>query len=1432
MILPAAMIALTSWLGVSAAQGADSEVPVETYQLSDGTNCFLVPLQAEEIASDSDYVDVVALIDFSASQLNSQVRKTTQETVASLVANLPKNARVQLFSVSNVTEPITDGFLAVGSKELTAAVNALAKRDALGAADLEESFKVAVDAFDYNDAADRSIVFVGRGVSTGAAFNEEVFEETVGRLVDARVPVNAYGVGANVNEQTLGALANRTGGYVVESSTEAKDAGKELAKATTASVFFPEVDSLDIAGSDLYPNPLPPIRSDRETYLVGSASEELKNLNISIPVSLADGREADIEWSLAPQKSSKSNQYLYQLVQAAQSNGGATLSIAGRAMLTDQQVAINSAVDQTLELAEQAKEAGDTATAARLSGLVQEEVDLSLNDDQDELDAEVADDTTDDQTVAEPAQNAPATELEKRYAAAESKDRKTNNQANLLEAAESNVKVNSAAVKTHARVVAENARKNSMSDPDGELQHIKTEIEAIENNSTISPDLRATLLSELAATGRFVRAQKEQRDVNERAAQVNQAIVASHERARIAAENDQIKVVEIMKRFESLVKQSKYILAAEAAKEAADVSPDSALPTQAWNVVVLHDALTENHYLRHVRQKKLLDTLMSVERAHVPVSDEPPIAYPDPEVWVNLTKVRKAKYGQANLTGSAEEQRIAAALETKVDVEGGEDAGLTLTDWIDSVKEQLHEKNMDINVVFDTTNIEEAAGAPSSLEINETLSNISLRKALKIVLRPHDLAFCILNDALYITTQDEIKNNPEISTSLQLYSVGDLIMQPNQNGSMGGMGGGMMGGMGGMMGGMGGGMMGGMGGFGGGMMGGGRGGMFSVPNNNRQRAGNVGAANDAILKNFIDAPEVPAAADGGLFAVPSKSNKTTAKPATAKPVGTLAQAPVDLNAKYDAWFEANAPKEPSENASEEATAAYQKERERFANELVIEAQKLVNSDAKAAVAFLKSAMRNDCADSWMYEALVAALIKSDAPRKEIEKAVLSVADFNGDPLVLMGLAAYLEKIGSKERALKIYRDVARVAPTRPEPYVHGLALAQELNDEEAQKWVTLGIASVVWDGKLVEDVQRPGYELAEELYERMKTEGRDEDAEAYKAKFAEATVRDVIVEISWAGDAEIDLAVKEPTSAVCWYAQRRTAAGGTLLDTTNDVRRAQVDLLKDKRSQTYVCPMGFSGQYDFLIKKSWGDLAQNKVTVLISTNVGTKNQHQNLIPVELNDEGKAEFTVDLAEGRRLEEEKEEILNAAAMIEQMQIRTNAELSKLAKAAESRVAHNENRASGDVQSKASEYASSYKRSDSKEIKELDEPQITYLEPDPGYYPVISTTYTGAGFTTSAGISGDRRYVLVAPSPTFSQLLKMFTYNSQDGGSYGGNGGGYGGNSGGYGGGGYGGGMGGYGGGMMGGGMGGYGGGMGGMMGGGMGGMMGGMGGGMRY
>ena len=1414
MVLPAAAIALTCFVGLSAVQGAESDVPVETYQLSDGTNCFLVPLQASAVESESECVDVAALVDFSAAQLSSDVRRASQDALYSLVENLPKNARVQIFTVSNETESITDGYLSVGDPNLKKAIASLAKRDALGAADLEKSFSVAADSFDYNESADRSIVFIGRGMSAGSAFDESVFEETVEKLVDARVPVNSYGVGPVVNTAVLGALANRTGGYLVENGANAKDAGAKLASAATASVFFPEESAeVKLGDATVYPNPLPPFRSDRETYIVGSSTQPLKSANVSIPVVLADGREADIEWDVAPQKPNKSNQYLYQLVQAAAKDSGATLPIAGREVLTDYQVSISDSIDKTLELAEQAEKLGDKATAARLAGLVQEEFDEFAV--QDEENAVAGADATDEAPVESAVASVPADDSDAIFAKAEKKIQ-DENKADLMGASETNVKVLSQQIKTHVGVVTSEARKLSATDPDGALQNIKLTINSVKNDPILSDADRAVLLSDLAATGEFVKQAQEQKAIRDYNAQQNLAIVDAQNKSRDAAIANQVKVTEIMKRFESLVKESKFVLAAEAAKEAAKISPDAAIPTQARNVVFLKDAYEENQYLRHWRQKKLLDTLMSVERAHIPVSDEPPITYPDPEVWNAMSKVRTEKYGKTNLTGSAEEQRIANALDLKVDVEGGEDSDLTLADWIEDVKSKLREQGQDINIVFDTVNMEEAAGPASSLNINENLSNITLRKALKIVLRPHELDFCILDDALFITTQDEIKNNPEISTSLQLYSVGDLIMQPNQGGSM-------MGGMGGMMGG---GMMGGMGGFGGGMMGGGmmggRGmmggmmggrGMMSVPSAGRPE-GRAGAANDAILQNFLDAPAAPAAGDAGLFAVPSKSS---ASKTTKKATGSLAQAPVDLNAKWDAWFESNAPKAGDDEASQKARAE-------FADSLPGKVQELMKNDPASAAAFLRSAMRNDLGSSWMYEALAAALIEANAPQKEVEAAILSLAEFTDDPLDVMGLAAYLEKVGSRERALKIYRDVAKVAPTRPEPYVRGLALARELNDEEALKWVAIGAASIVWDGKLVEDVQRPCEEIALDLIEKMKEEGRDEELADFEKKLNEARLRDVVVQVSWSGDAELDLSVLEPTSAVCWFAQKRTVSGGVLVDESVPLRKSYDENRKGVRSRTYVCPMGFSGEYEFLISKSWGEIAQNKVTVKIMTNVGSENEHESVKVFDMTDD-EALFSVDLVAGRRSEEVKEDVLTANAMLNQLQIRNANELTRLAEAFKSGKARNEARESNTLQARANEYVSSYKSDERKTSDDGDAPEITYVTPDPGYYPVIQYAMSGAMFSTSAGISGDRRYVLLAPIPSFSQILKMFTYNSQDGSTSSG---------GGYGGGGYGGGMGGYGGGMggYGGGMGGYGGGMGGMGMGGMGGygggMMGGMGG----
>ncbi|MBQ6827744.1 MAG: VWA domain-containing protein, partial [Thermoguttaceae bacterium] len=543
-ILPAAAIALTFVGG--AAQGAESEVSMETYRLSDGANCFLVPLRADAVESTSEFVDVAALVDFSASQLDSAVRAKAQEAVASMVANLPANARVQLFVVSNEVEALTDGYVAVDSQELGDAIASLKTRAPLGATDLEKAFTVAADSFDYNENADRSIVFVGRGVSAGAAFNEEVFGETVEKLVDARVPVNAFGVGTTVNEDVLGALANRTGGYVVEQSATAEEAGSRLAGAATATVYWPEENALTIAGAEVYPSPLPPIRSDRETYVVGKTTEALdENVEISIPATVADGREAEIAWSVAPSASEASNQYLYRLVEDAAANSGATLSIAGSEMLAARQVALNAATDQAIELVEQAVEDGNVEDAQRLADFVE---------------------------VSLPAEDAEAmnSDVDALFARAE-QTIKNEQQATLLEASDANVRVMTQQMKTQAQVAASKARKLARSNPDAALQSVKMQIAYVKRAEVLSAADRALILHDLSACAEQIAFEKEQKAVRDHAAMQNQAVVDAAIKAQQTRQKNQLKVEEIMKRFDSLIKESKFVLAAEAADEAAAI---------------------------------------------------------------------------------------------------------------------------------------------------------------------------------------------------------------------------------------------------------------------------------------------------------------------------------------------------------------------------------------------------------------------------------------------------------------------------------------------------------------------------------------------------------------------------------------------------------------------------------------------------------------------------------------------------------------------------------------------------------------------------------------------------------------------------------------------------------------------------------------------
>ena len=973
--------------------------------------------------------------------------------------------------------------------------------------------------------------------------------------------------------------------------------------------------------------------------------------------------------------------------------------------------------------------------------------------------------------------------------------------ANLLGASDSNTRLKTAQVRSEIKAAIDSARKQAVKDPVGAIQNIKLAIFSVQDNPFLADADREELLASLESNARFLEREKFAKDKRDLDAMRNNAKLTAIASITNQRAENQKKVEEIMKRFNSLVAEEQYTLAADVASTAADLIDDLALPTQAANVARLTNAYAENQYLRKYRRIRYLDVLMSVERSHIPTSDEPPIIYPDADTWLALSKARKEKYSDASLfTQSETRKKIVRALNDTIDVrvDENDEEGRPLTDWINEIK-----REKGINIVFDRAAIDESENSLDEMVIQDTLLSVSLRTALNLVLRPYDLVSCVRDEYLYITTKDTIdalESSDDLWREiyhLRYYPVSDLTLVPSSSGSLNSLSGGNS-------------MGGGMGGFGGGGFGGNRGGGF-----------------------------------GGNFNVSAKADKRPAA-AESAPAGTLVKAPVDLDQKWDDYFLAKAPKAPEpvgEGTDEEREAKHEEQQEEYKEALYdfqMDFVKQVNDLMKAgrfdeAAAAIKAALRADMAAGWMYEALAIAMMQADAPQEEVERAILSAAEFADDPVTILGVAGYLETVGSTKKALELYREVSKYDPARPEPYIRALALAREAGDEDAQKWVTVGIASGAWEGRLEADVWEAGSRLAEELIEKMEKEGRTEELAEYKRELTDALVRDLVIEVRWTGDAEIDLAVKEPVNTVCWFGQPRTGAGGILR--TEAVSAATLeDQHEGERCKVYTCPMAFTGNYDVIVRRSWGELPQGKVTVNIITGIGTENEKVATYPLELK-EGKAGFTVELENGRRSEEVKQELLTASALVEQLRVKTDKEISEKVKAYQTRSAKAAATRAAENQNYAASYTKEGAEPEKKPETDFTTPELQYtLGADSGYMPVISTISVGAQMQPNLGVTPDRRYVLISPNAAFSGLLRMFQYNTSSGvsGSFGSGGGGMGG--------GFGGGMGNRGGGMSGmgsisgmrgGGMGGSGmsGGFGGM-GGGSRGMSGGMGGGMGF
>jgi hypothetical protein len=1344
----ASAVAMLFAMPAMAGDTGESDSRLATYQTPSGDEFFALsirpkidPAKLQELAAGP--AEVVILVDTSASQAGP-FRDETNDTVRGLLKNLDSADRVAIVAVDVKAVAMSDGLVEPHAELAAAAVKKLDRRLPLGTTNLHLALEQAI-AMLPGDGREKSIVYIGDAAAHGAIRDEAVLGELIDQCRLNRISIHGIAVGPTTNVGLLAALANQTGGTVLVSGADAKSAD-ELAGLAAGAVSRPPlwVEELELPADmiNVLPQRTPPLRTDRDTILLGELSAASDHGSLVMDL----GDVGEQSWALHAEESQADFAFLPGLVKRASVDGGLTLPALGSAGLRETARMMAEASDRLTEASalalqggqvrgaiEVAREALETdpnnAQAASLIELAGDEERLAALLKQDEGEAESID------NVAPPAAEPPAAGGFDAPAVGQEAP------SGILDAVQAERNRLSGRARAEVRAALEQARRQLTADPTGVSTSLKSLLQSIEAQSDLDPAVRRELRSQIGSSIRAAQQREVAFAEAQASAQESQAAAAANLRIVDEALQREQRIKQLVEQFNGLMREGRFREADdEVAMKLQDIAPNTVIGNQAEAVANQADTIDRYYRYRSLRERNFIDVLNSIDKLSIPFVDEPPILYPDAEVWQRLSDRRLARYGSIELTGSNEtERRIQQALNETTDLRFD---GEPLENVVSFIQNRHN-----IPIILNSKALDEV-GVQRDAPVTVNLPGVSLRSGLRILLRELDLTYMVKDEVLQITSKDDADAN----LITKVYPVGDLVVPvaPIGGGMMGGMGGGMggMGGMGGGMGGMGGmgGGMGGMGGMGGGMggMGGGMGGgMFVVPD-------------DIQLDAKTTAPVLSDAAGASV-------SPLTVTPASGE----------SIEDAWDRYFAEFDPASPSEAALH---AARVRETVRRLNGRAAAAAEAGNdSQVKASyeevVAVISAGLRHGHMEPWMYKGLALALEGSGGSPEDVERALLSAVDFADTPDDLLNIARHLEASGLQATALEQYRNIARLEPQRFEAYVQGLRLARQLKDVNGIQWACEGLLSQAWPAEL-QELEAEAVLVAQATYQELQSADRMLEADAFERRMQAATLRDCIVRVSWTGDADIDLLVEEPSGTVCSLENRRSAGGGLLVA---DGTAAGHDS-GETHQEVYVCPKGFNGEYRLLVRRVWGEVSAGHVTIEILTDAGRPTQRviRQQIPLAEKD---ALVTFDVRSGQRTEPVAAAQL--ASLNEQQFAMAGAILAQQAQANANPAAQAGGPFFPPIGSGSNSAFNEYWR----DLARFGLARQLGLRPGVGFQPVITTLPEGTMMFTRAIISADRRYVRVSPFPFFSAIPEVSTFNFVTGqtGTNGGGGGGVGGGGG---------------------------------------------------
>ena len=277
------------------------------------------------------------------------------------------------------------------------------------------------------------------------------------------------------------------------------------------------------------------------------------------------------------------------------------------------------------------------------------------------------------------------------------------------------------------------------------------------------------------------------------------------------------------------------------------------------------------------------------------------------------------------------------------------------------------------------------------------------------------------------------------------------------------------------------------------------------------------------------------------------------------------------------------------------------------------------------------------AKSWMYQGLAVAM---DINRRDTAKvktalsyaADLALASEDVTAMVMVAELMYARGIRNDETVIKLI-DAARTrAPLLAAPKLMSLTLAREAVDPERMIITLEELLSVGWP--LVDEaIRKKARDQAEALAERLDKAGSSDAANRVRSSLARSEARDLVIRLTWGGDADLDLIVEEPDGGQAAMLTPCTIMGGSILN--NGYGK--------NPEEFYVCPRAMPGQYRVTLDQIYNnpDNPATHATLEIIHGEGRPTERKSTVVVDLVADGSTKtkpvvVTVRPGEGRRTE----------------------------------------------------------------------------------------------------------------------------------------------------------------------------------------------------